>query len=507
MRRASDNNAASDPGRVYRFADLTLYPARGELWREGDCIPLPRLSWELLLALVEAAPAVLDQEALLERVWKRRVVSGETITQRVKLLRAALGDDAGAPRYVGLVRGRGYRLLPQVYVELDRAPAVRHYSKARQLLHPLRVGVPALLIAALLSAPLIREPPALVPTTDGEERRAVDRQRAHSERAHAEEAFLKGKYFYNRRQPGDFARARQELQKAVALEPDHAQAWVTLAASYYIAHYEQGEFEEQVALVAALSALRRALELDPANARAHARMAHVLASIGEPVAAAQHFSMARLHGDDDALVLAVIAGKHFDSGNYRRAADLLLRATRLEPLTPAYRANLVSSYLAEQRLEAAGRELEEFDRLFPEKRAAMAWHKAVLALLRDHPAQALEHAGQLPRSGDRLAMTVMAAHRAGDAALSGDTLAELRNGAGLNGRMRHIEALAYLGRHEEMRQSIDALEELAATGQLSREARRWAWSELATSPLAPDVLRPLAQQVLNRNQLVVAVDS
>ncbi|MDZ7769246.1 MAG: winged helix-turn-helix domain-containing protein [Woeseiaceae bacterium] len=63
----------------------------------------------MLLVLAEAAPAVVTQDELVERVWNGRVVSPETVTQRVKLLRAALGDDASQPRYIALVRARATR--------------------------------------------------------------------------------------------------------------------------------------------------------------------------------------------------------------------------------------------------------------------------------------------------------------------------------------------------------------------------------------------------------------
>jgi TolB-like protein len=42
------------------------------------------------------------------------VVTPETIVQRVKLLRSALGDDSHAPRYIEGVRGRGYRIVAEV---------------------------------------------------------------------------------------------------------------------------------------------------------------------------------------------------------------------------------------------------------------------------------------------------------------------------------------------------------------------------------------------------------
>jgi hypothetical protein len=50
----------------------------------------------------------------MDQVWGDVVVSPETLTQRVKLVRDALGDDPHEPRYIGLVRGEGYRLIAAV---------------------------------------------------------------------------------------------------------------------------------------------------------------------------------------------------------------------------------------------------------------------------------------------------------------------------------------------------------------------------------------------------------
>ena len=53
----------------------------------------------------------------MERVWKGVVVSPATVAKRVELLRQALGDDSAEPRYIALVRGYGYRLIPAVSTE------------------------------------------------------------------------------------------------------------------------------------------------------------------------------------------------------------------------------------------------------------------------------------------------------------------------------------------------------------------------------------------------------
>lgn len=113
---------------VYRIGDLILDTGRQELRRGAEPIHLGPLSYRLLLALVEGAPNVVSHDALADAVWGGRAVSPETIVQRARLLREAIGDDAHNPRYVELLRGRGYRLIPPVVPDAadknSRLPAV-----------------------------------------------------------------------------------------------------------------------------------------------------------------------------------------------------------------------------------------------------------------------------------------------------------------------------------------------------------------------------------------------
>ena len=98
----------------YCAGDLLIDPQLGRVTRAGQEVPLGKVSFDLLLALVCGAPAFVSVDSLLEQVWSGMVVSPETLTQRVKLLRSALGDDAKVPKYIAGVRGRGYRLVVAV---------------------------------------------------------------------------------------------------------------------------------------------------------------------------------------------------------------------------------------------------------------------------------------------------------------------------------------------------------------------------------------------------------
>jgi TolB-like protein/DNA-binding winged helix-turn-helix (wHTH) protein len=99
---------------IIRIGDLTLDTGRQRLTHGTVSIHLGPLTYRLLLALVEAAPNVASHDELARAVWNGRPVSPETVSQRVKLLRDAIGDHSNDPRYIELVRGRGYRLLPPV---------------------------------------------------------------------------------------------------------------------------------------------------------------------------------------------------------------------------------------------------------------------------------------------------------------------------------------------------------------------------------------------------------
>jgi len=116
----SDSTAVSLPDR-FAIADLCIDLGLQRVQRDGADISLPKLSFDVLLALARAAPRLVSVDQLMSQVWQGLVVNPETVSQRIKLLRDALGDDPQAPRYIAGLRGRGYRLLPAVIPLAARA--------------------------------------------------------------------------------------------------------------------------------------------------------------------------------------------------------------------------------------------------------------------------------------------------------------------------------------------------------------------------------------------------
>ncbi len=97
-----------------RRADLVVDADRHEVTRAGSTIPLTRVEFRMLLAILDADGRVLSRDQLLDAVYGQdgAEVLDRTVDVHIGRLRDKLGDDAEQPRYVGTVRGVGYRAAP-----------------------------------------------------------------------------------------------------------------------------------------------------------------------------------------------------------------------------------------------------------------------------------------------------------------------------------------------------------------------------------------------------------
>ena len=119
---------------VWRVGDLRVDPDARSVTRDGLALELSRLSFDLFVALIEAAPAVLSTDELMDRVWTGKVVSPATVAKRIALLRDALDDDSAEPKYVTSARGFGYGLaVTPVREQSPAAPALQPAPRRRSV--------------------------------------------------------------------------------------------------------------------------------------------------------------------------------------------------------------------------------------------------------------------------------------------------------------------------------------------------------------------------------------
>ena len=89
--------------------------------------------------------------------------------------------------------------------------------------------------------------------------------------AEAYEAYLKGRYFWNRRDGGGLEKAIEYYQRAVQLDPGYAPAYAGLAQSYVLLAGSHADILDNT--VKGKAAAEHALQLDPSLAEAHTALA------------------------------------------------------------------------------------------------------------------------------------------------------------------------------------------------------------------------------------------
>jgi DNA-binding response OmpR family regulator len=96
--------------RSWRFGDVEVDLARGELRRGGRPIEVTALELKLLTTFLAARGRVLSREQLLDAAWgSDTFVTDRAVDAHIVNLRRKIEDDPKEPRYIVSVRGLGYR--------------------------------------------------------------------------------------------------------------------------------------------------------------------------------------------------------------------------------------------------------------------------------------------------------------------------------------------------------------------------------------------------------------
>jgi DNA-binding winged helix-turn-helix (wHTH) protein/tetratricopeptide (TPR) repeat protein len=258
----------------YRIADLVVDVGAMSVERDGEALALAPLSFDLMVALVRAAPDVVSPDRLVDAVWGDVAQTDETLTQRVALLRRALGDDARDPRYVRSVRGRGYQLVPAV--EADRMAPRGHHGRRRLVAGGLAAAA-ALAVAVLVVGRGRSGSAEPGPAVPGPEAVGVDELVARA-----------GEYL-RRQQEEDNELAIQLYRQALERRPAAAAlVGLSLGLSQRVTKFNWPPAESDEALALA----DRVLAVDPDSAPAHHARALALDARGRVGAALEEYRLA-----------------------------------------------------------------------------------------------------------------------------------------------------------------------------------------------------------------------
>jgi TolB-like protein/DNA-binding winged helix-turn-helix (wHTH) protein len=195
-------------------------------------------------------------------------------------------------------------------------------------------------VAAMLRAKLLPTP-------------SRERGRPHDARAY--EHFLRGRFLFNRRNPGDVERAREQFEASLAIDPEYAPAWAALSGVFSV-QLDERTVSPQVGIKRRLEAAERALALDADLPEAHLRAAAAYAD-RDWDRSLQHLRRAEALDPDNPLFLGFSTGRALAAGRVDEAVDLWARIVAIDPLSVVSRFNRASVLMAAGRLDEARAEL------------------------------------------------------------------------------------------------------------------------------------------------------
>ncbi len=125
--------------------------------------------------------------------------------------------------------------------------------------------------------------------------------------------------------------AAAQLTEAIALDPEFAEAHAALALTRHLLHATGADTSAQ-ALADAEQFANKALQLDPASARAHVALGRIASARGEGTSANQHLQRAIELAPGNGEILVERAKMLAHHGDFKLAAELFERALVIDPL-------------------------------------------------------------------------------------------------------------------------------------------------------------------------------
>lgn len=198
----------------------------------------------------------------------------------------------------------------------------------------------------------------------------------------AYQAYLKGRYFWNRRTPEGLQKAIEQFDRAVEKDPNYALAYVGLADSYGIAgNYPGSSIQETIprakayatraleiddslgeayatlGLINALqwnwteaeTAYKRSIELNPNYASARQWYARLLNTVGRKDEALAEIKRANEIDPLSAVILSNVAGFYRERGDYRSAIEQNNKIIEIAPNYVAVQVTFAEIYLDQKR--------------------------------------------------------------------------------------------------------------------------------------------------------------
>jgi tetratricopeptide (TPR) repeat protein len=324
-----------------------------------------------------------------------------------------------------------------------------------------------------------------------ETRAAMDQRRAVNPEAHV--LYLQARHAWNKRGRSEIEQAIQIFRKAIDLDPAYADAHAGLAACYLLlpsyAYLPASEY-----LPLARKAAQRALELDPTSAEAHAVLGDAATQLGDFDTSIRHLCRALDLNPNYATGRQWHGEALKELGRMDEALAEFQKAEELDPLSPIIRACIADWYYLAGRTDEAIAESKRAVELFPDfpwltKQFAQAYIRK--GMYREAITEINRMRAGTTNTPARLDLLAFCWARLGNETEARRILAELHDWQKRGYDVDEEIAYAHVGLRE-YDQAVKAFERFLASGILARGTLR--------NPLLNDEMRdhPGFQALLRR---------
>ena len=344
---------------------------------------------QLLIALVERPGELVTRDELRRRLWPQGITVDfdQSLNKCVTKLRGALRDQAASPRFVETLPKRGYRFIAPVELGPAQQPpsppgtsvptsgdggrftgtevAGGDGGRPWLVLAGCAAIAATLLVAVGSARPAITRPV----TIDGPAKAGPSPIYA------ARDAYERGRLALSRRSDESLRLGVEHFQRAVALSPRYADAYVGLADAWSLLSSD-GLVDPREGMPRARDAANRALMLDATLARAHTSLARTAMIFDWDWPTARwHFDRAIALDAGDALTHQWYAYLLSAVGRHDEAIAEVRRAVAAEPRSPNTNTALGYVLYVARRYDEAATELSrtlEIDPDFAQARRNLA---------------------------------------------------------------------------------------------------------------------------------------
>ena len=264
--------------RSYQFQSFRLDTGERLLLKNGEKIALTPKAFDVLVHLVERNGHLVEKEELLQEIWPDSFVEEGNLTRIVHTLRRALGE-TNDDRYIETIPKTGYRFIADVsspqnaetanaslIEESVGQPTSARFSVPTKLFKQRSsFGIVALAVLAGLALLYFR--------TDFSTTNSAIRQQVHTTNEEAYRFYSLGRALAEKGNAKDAEKAIEYLERATALDPNYALAYVTLAGAYGTYAMSGGGKRENY--IKQRNATEKALAIDASLPEAHSSLGEI----------------------------------------------------------------------------------------------------------------------------------------------------------------------------------------------------------------------------------------